>query len=144
MTFRQLQLLQNAAARVLTETPRSSPQLFTRVSSPIQFKVSLIVSLYGFGPEKFDESELKRWEVVFSQFAAPCWNQLAVDIRPAPTVTSSTEKLKTLWSTFYSFIILYSCFISFCFTLPILIYTSFLCPLHTSIFYISTLCPFIL
>lgn len=48
----------------------------------------------GAGELEVPGSENKQDEMAFSHYAAYCWNQLPMEIRYAPTVTSFKKKLK--------------------------------------------------
>ncbi len=123
-TIRQLQLIQNAAARILTRTRKSehiTPVLrslhWLPVTFRIVFKVPLFVykSLNSLGPKYIAdmltehkpttqisrvESEIprvhtKQGESVFSYFAARSWNQIPEEIRCAKTLATFKSRLKT-------------------------------------------------
>ncbi len=124
-SIRQLQLIQNAAARILTRTRKSehiSPQVLTlaSVTFRIDFKVLLLVykSLNGLGPKYMSDmlteykpnrplrslglSQLeiprvhtKQGESAFSYYAARSWNQLPEEIRCAKTLATFKSSLKT-------------------------------------------------
>ncbi len=93
-TIRQLQLIQNTAARILTRTRNSehiTPVLrslhWLPVTFRIDFKELLLVykSLNGLGPkyiaDMLTEYKHKTREYAFSYYAARSWNQLPEEIR---------------------------------------------------------------
>ncbi len=123
-TIRQLQLIQNAAARILTRTRKSehiTPVLrslhWLPVTFRIDFKVLLLVykSLNGLGPKYIADmlteykpnrplgsSQLeiprvhtKQGESAFSYYAARSWNQLPEEIKCAKTLATFKSSLKT-------------------------------------------------
>ncbi len=120
-TIRQLQLIQNAAARILTRTRKSehiTPVLrslhWLPVTFRIHFKVLLPVykSLNGLWPkyiaDMFTEYKpnrplrsvgslvhTKQGESAFSSFATRSWKQLLEEIRCAKTLATFKSRLKT-------------------------------------------------
>ena len=123
-SIRQLQLIQNAAARVLTRTEKVdhiTPVLrslhWLPVSQRIEFKILLSVYkvLNGFGPKYISDllpsyrpSRLsgtgllsvprvrtKHGEAAFSFHAPHMWNKHPETCRSAPTLTSFKSRLKT-------------------------------------------------
>ncbi len=124
-TIRQLQLIQNAAARILTRTRRSehiTPVLrslhWLPVTFRIDFKVLLLIykSLNGLGPKYIADmlteykpnrplrpvgpSQISRvhtqqGQSAFSYFAARSWSQLPEEIRCAKTSATFKSRLKT-------------------------------------------------
>ncbi len=120
-TIRQLQLIQNAAARKSEHiTPVLRSLHLLPVTSRIDFKVLLLVykSLNGLGPKyvadmlteykpnrplrSVGSSQLeiprvhtKQEESAFSYFAAHSWNQLPEEIRCAKTLATCKSRLKT-------------------------------------------------
>ncbi|KAK0143133.1 hypothetical protein N1851_018750 [Merluccius polli] len=119
-SIKQLQLIQNAAARVLTRTKRSehiTPVLkslhWLPVSYRIDFKVLLLVykSLNGLGPEYMNDilveykpsRALRSTDLEFKLnmvkqllAAAQNWNKLPAELKSAPTVSIFKSRLKTL------------------------------------------------
>src|SRR4029434_8448239 len=106
--LKQLQMIQNAAARVLTKTKR------------IDFKLLLLVfkSLNGIGPKYLSDMfqqyvplrslrsqhkfllvkptvQTKKGEAALSHYAVHLWNQLPEDIKNTPTTFSFKSRLKT-------------------------------------------------
>ncbi len=124
-SIRQLQLIQNAAARILTRTRKSghiTPVLrslhWLPVTFRIDFKVLLYKSLNGLGPKymadmlteykpnrplrSLGSSQLeiprvhtKQGESAFSYYAARSWNQLPEEIKCAKTLATFKSGLKT-------------------------------------------------
>ncbi len=123
-TFRQLQLIQNAAARILTRTRKYehiTPVLrslhWLPVTFRIDFKVLLLVykSLNGLGPKYIADmlTEYKPYRLLrssqleilrvhtkqgwpaFSSYAACSLNQLPEEIRCAKTLATFKSRLKT-------------------------------------------------
>ncbi len=124
-TIRQLQLIQNAAARILTRTRKSehiTPVLrslhWIPVTFRIDFKVHLLVYKSLNGPKymadmlteykpnrplrSLGSSQLeiprvhtKQGESAFSYYAARSWNQLPEAIRCAKTLATFKSRLKT-------------------------------------------------
>ncbi|KAK0150927.1 hypothetical protein N1851_007965 [Merluccius polli] len=117
-SIKQLQLIQNAAARVLTRTKRS--EHITPVLK-IDVKVLLLVykSLNVSGPEYMSDIlveykpsralrstdsgqiveprvQTKHGEAAFSCYAAQNWNKLPAELKSAPTVNIFKSRLKTL------------------------------------------------
>ncbi len=110
----QLQLIQNAAARILTRTRKSehiTPVLrslhWLPVTFRIDFKVHLLVykSLNGLGPKYIADMlteykpirriHTKQGESAFSYFSTHSWNQLPEEIRCAKTLATFKSRLKT-------------------------------------------------
>ncbi len=122
-SIRQLQLIQNTAARILTRTRKYeqiTPVLrslhWLPVTFRIDFKVILLLykSLNGLGPKDIAEYKrnrplrslgsrqleiprvhTKQGECAFSYYAARSWNQLPEEIRCAKTLATFKSRLKT-------------------------------------------------
>ncbi len=123
-TIRQLQLIQNAAARILTRTRKSehiTPVLRSSHWLPVTFRIVLLLvykSLNGLGPKyiadvlteykpnrplrSLGSSQLeiprvhtKQGDSAFSYYAAHSWNQLPEEIRCAKTLATFKSRLKT-------------------------------------------------
>ncbi len=121
-TIRQLQLIQNTAARILTRTRKSEHITsvlrslhWLPVTFRIDFKVLLLVykSLNGLGPKYMadmlteykpnrplrslgsSQFHTKQGESAFSYYAARSWNQLPEEIRCAKTLATFKSRLKT-------------------------------------------------
>ncbi len=119
-TIRQLHLIQNAAAMILTRTRKSehiTPVLGSLHWLPVTFRI-VYKSLNGLGPKyiadmlteykpnrplrsvgssQLDISRVhtKQGESAFSYYAARSWNQLPEEIRCAKTLATFKSRLKT-------------------------------------------------
>ncbi|KAK0135662.1 Keratin, type II cytoskeletal 8 [Merluccius polli] len=108
-SIKQLQLIQNAAARVLTRTKRSehiTPVLKSLHWLPVSYRIDLnrievlllvYKSLNGLGPEYMNDIlveypivkprvQTKHGEAAFSCYAAQNWNKLPAELKSAPTM----------------------------------------------------------
>ena len=133
-TIKQLQLVQNAAARVLTKTRKRehiTPILkslhWLPVYFRIHFEVLLLVfkALHGMGPTYISDmftfyiplrpqksqvlcipyTRTKQGEAAFSYHAVQIWNKLPDHVKNAPTIANFKTQLKT---TLFS--MAFSCF----------------------------------
>ncbi|KAF7654215.1 hypothetical protein LDENG_00072590, partial [Lucifuga dentata] len=97
--LRQLQLIQNPAARVLTKTRKYDH--ITPVLVPYEPSRSFRTS--GAGPLADPRVRTKHAEAAFCYHATQTWKNLPEDIRQAPTLTIFKSKLKIfLFYTAYS------------------------------------------